>query len=89
METDRPHDNARNVADLMDLLGIKRGTDRVFRWRRPRPRGLPADRRRTVAPAPGARHLKLPWAGHLPGMERPDELNPVLLDFPNETLATR
>jgi pimeloyl-ACP methyl ester carboxylesterase len=35
------------------------------------------------------RHLELPWAGHLPSMERPDELNPVLLDFLNGTLATR
>jgi pimeloyl-ACP methyl ester carboxylesterase len=38
---------------------------------------------------PGARHLELPWAGRLPSMERPDELNPVLLDFLNGTLTTR
>jgi len=29
----------------------------------------------------GARHLELDWAGHLPSMERPDELNPLLLVF--------
>lgn len=28
-----------------------------------------------------ARHLELPWAGHLPTMERPGALNPVLIDF--------
>lgn len=30
---------------------------------------------------PGARHLELDWAGHLPSMEDPDELNPLLLAF--------
>ena len=30
---------------------------------------------------PGARYLELDWAGHLPSMERPDELNPLLLVF--------
>jgi len=35
----------------------------------------------------GARHLELDWAGHLPSLERPDALNPVLLDFLRETLA--
>jgi 3-oxoadipate enol-lactonase len=30
---------------------------------------------------PDARHLELDWAGHLPSMERPDELNPLLLVF--------
>jgi 3-oxoadipate enol-lactonase len=30
---------------------------------------------------PGARRLELDWAGHLPSMERPDEINRVLLDF--------
>jgi 3-oxoadipate enol-lactonase len=30
---------------------------------------------------PGARHLELDWAGHLPSMERPDEINSLLLDF--------
>jgi 3-oxoadipate enol-lactonase len=29
----------------------------------------------------GARHVELDWAGHLPSLERPDELNPLLLDF--------
>lgn len=30
---------------------------------------------------PAARHLELPWAGHLPNLERPDEINALLLDF--------
>jgi len=34
-----------------------------------------------------ARHLELAWAGHLPSLERPDLLNPVLIDFLYETLA--
>jgi pimeloyl-ACP methyl ester carboxylesterase len=34
-----------------------------------------------------ARHLELAWAGHLPSLERPDALNPVLIDFLHETLA--
>ena len=33
-----------------------------------------------------ARHLELAWAGHLPSLERPDALNPVLIDFLRETL---
>jgi pimeloyl-ACP methyl ester carboxylesterase len=28
-----------------------------------------------------ARHVELDWAGHLPSMERPDAVNPLLLDF--------
>ena len=28
-----------------------------------------------------ARHLELPWAGHLPNLERPDAVNRILLDF--------
>jgi pimeloyl-ACP methyl ester carboxylesterase len=28
-----------------------------------------------------ARHLELDWAGHLPSLERPEALNPVLVDF--------
>jgi pimeloyl-ACP methyl ester carboxylesterase len=32
-----------------------------------------------------ARHLELAWAGHLPSLERPDALNPVLIDFIHET----
>jgi pimeloyl-ACP methyl ester carboxylesterase len=35
-----------------------------------------------------ARHLELAWAGHLPSLERPDALNPVLIDFLHGTLAT-
>jgi pimeloyl-ACP methyl ester carboxylesterase len=30
---------------------------------------------------PQARHLELPWAGHLPSLERPDAINPILVDF--------
>jgi pimeloyl-ACP methyl ester carboxylesterase len=29
----------------------------------------------------GARHVELDWAGHLPSLERPDLVNPLLLDF--------
>ena len=29
---------------------------------------------------PGARHLELEWAGHLPGLERPEAVTPLLLD---------
>ncbi|OAR22748.1 alpha/beta hydrolase [Streptomyces sp. ERV7] len=32
-----------------------------------------------------ARHLELPWAGHLPNLERPDEVNALLVDFLNRT----
>lgn len=35
-----------------------------------------------------ARHLELPWAGHLPSLERPDAVNPVLIDFLRTTLAS-
>jgi 3-oxoadipate enol-lactonase len=35
-----------------------------------------------------ARHLELAWAGHLPSLERPDALNPLLIDFLHETHAT-
>jgi len=31
-----------------------------------------------------ARQLELAWAGHLPNLERPDALNPVLIDFLSE-----
>lgn len=34
-----------------------------------------------------ARHLELPWAGHLPSLERPDEVNRVLVGFLSETHA--
>ena len=30
---------------------------------------------------PGARHVELDWAGHLPSLERPDVINALLLDF--------
>ncbi|MEU8920156.1 alpha/beta hydrolase [Kitasatospora sp. NPDC048545] len=34
---------------------------------------------------PNARHLELPWAGHLPNLERPEETTALLLDFLRET----
>ncbi|RZU77743.1 pimeloyl-ACP methyl ester carboxylesterase [Micromonospora kangleipakensis] len=34
-----------------------------------------------------ARHLQLDWAGHLPSLERPEVVNPLLLDFLRETHA--
>ncbi|BBH67066.1 hypothetical protein ACTI_37510 [Actinoplanes sp. OR16] len=34
---------------------------------------------------PKARHVELSWAGHLPNMERPDLLNPLLVEFLAET----
>ncbi|MFP8943958.1 alpha/beta fold hydrolase [Streptomyces fenghuangensis] len=33
---------------------------------------------------PRARHLELPWAGHLPGLERPQETTALLTDFLRE-----
>ncbi|BAL86854.1 hypothetical protein AMIS_16340 [Actinoplanes missouriensis 431] len=33
---------------------------------------------------PHARHEELPWAGHLPSLERPDLTNPLLISFLNE-----
>jgi 3-oxoadipate enol-lactonase len=33
----------------------------------------------------GARHVELDWAGHLPSMERPDAINPLLVDFLSES----
>jgi pimeloyl-ACP methyl ester carboxylesterase len=30
---------------------------------------------------PDARHVELPWAGHLPSLERPDEITELLVDF--------
>ncbi|WP_436521736.1 alpha/beta fold hydrolase [Actinoplanes sp. HUAS TT8] len=30
---------------------------------------------------PGARHTALDWAGHFPGLERPDVINPLLIAF--------
>ena len=38
---------------------------------------------------PQARHVPLPWAGHLPSMERPDETNRLLLDFLTATVPPR
>ncbi|MEN3609521.1 alpha/beta hydrolase [Plantactinospora sp. ZYX-F-223] len=35
---------------------------------------------------PEARHLELPWAGHLPSLERPAEVAALLVDFLRETL---
>jgi pimeloyl-ACP methyl ester carboxylesterase len=35
-----------------------------------------------------ARHHELPWAGHLPGLERPDVVTDLLTEFLRETLAT-
>jgi 3-oxoadipate enol-lactonase len=32
----------------------------------------------------GARHLELDWAGHLPSLERPDAVNPLLIAFLQE-----
>ena len=34
-----------------------------------------------AAELPEARYLELDWAGHLPSLERPDLINPILLDF--------
>ncbi|GAA2426312.1 alpha/beta hydrolase [Streptomyces macrosporus] len=33
---------------------------------------------------PDARHVELPWAGHLPGLERPAEVTALLTDFLRE-----
>ncbi|MET8540362.1 alpha/beta fold hydrolase [Kitasatospora sp. NPDC004799] len=35
---------------------------------------------------PNARHQELPWAGHLPSLERPAETTALLLDFLRETV---
>ncbi|MDG4786783.1 alpha/beta hydrolase [Micromonospora sp. WMMD1102] len=35
---------------------------------------------------PNARHRELPWAGHLPSLERPAEVTALLVDFLRETL---
>ncbi|WP_327676168.1 alpha/beta fold hydrolase [Kitasatospora sp. NBC_00458] len=49
------------------------------------------DFRRIVAEAaaalPNARLLELPWAGHLPSLERPEEVTALLLDFLADTAA--
>lgn len=40
--------------------------------------------RDSAARMPSARYLHLPWAGHLPSMERPDAFTRLLLDFATE-----
>jgi pimeloyl-ACP methyl ester carboxylesterase len=44
-----------------------------------------SDFREVAAELPGllpdARHVELPWAGHLPSMERPSEVNDLLIGF--------
>jgi len=50
-----------------------------------------ADFRQIAAQLPDlladARHVELPWAGHLPGLERPSALTDLLLAFLDETAA--
>lgn len=41
---------------------------------------------RLEAELPDARHLELPWAGHLPGLERPAAVTELLTDFLGEHL---
>ncbi|MBF9131812.1 alpha/beta hydrolase [Plantactinospora sp. S1510] len=38
---------------------------------------------------PNARHLELPWAGHLPSLERPAEVTALLTEFLAETAPPR
>ena len=42
---------------------------------------IPAIARKLAAEIPGARLETIDGAGHLPSLERPDELNRLLLDF--------
>lgn len=44
---------------------------------------------RLAALLPRAAGRELPWAGHLPGLERPAEISGLLLDFLTEHLAPR
>lgn len=44
---------------------------------------------RLAAILPQARRVSLPWAGHLPTLERPQELTPLLVDFLTEPLTGR
>ena len=43
---------------------------------------------RLAALLPGARPVELPWAGHLPTLERPQELSEMLIDFLLEIVPT-
>ncbi|OUC94447.1 alpha/beta fold hydrolase [Streptosporangium minutum] len=45
-----------------------------------------ADFRQPEAVLPAARHVELPWAGHLPNMERPAEVTELIISFLRETL---
>ncbi|MFG3258743.1 alpha/beta fold hydrolase [Streptomyces sp. NPDC048172] len=47
-----------------------------------------ADFRQTAAQLPDAEHLELPWAGHLPALERPAAVNELLADFLARTDTT-
>ena len=38
---------------------------------------------------PGARRAELPWAGHLPTLERPEEMSAMLTAFFRDTVGTR
>lgn len=44
------------------------------------------DFRRVPAGLP-ARRVELPWAGHLPSVERPAAVNPLIIDFLKETVG--
>jgi hypothetical protein len=41
---------------------------------------------RLAALLPGARPVQLPWAGHLPTLERPQELSALLTAFLRDTV---
>jgi pimeloyl-ACP methyl ester carboxylesterase len=41
---------------------------------------------RVAALLPGARPVELPWAGHLPTLERPEELSAMLTAFLRDTV---
>ena len=43
---------------------------------------------RLAALLPGARAVELPWAGHLPTLERPPELSAILTAFLRDTVPT-